>query len=683
MDETQDDLMRADDGQWDSNGAGQFANCYRHLYHKQLQSNMETKHHHGQAASPSSISSSLSHYSGDLFHFNELPKLTSTRQTSGSMNNLIDNDSPCRTSKDNTLIPVMSCSINNLNAIVSDTSLGPAQSGDKPALGPTQVNNSRSSNSLQIVEPNSDYHLSPTVVSCSPSQTPRGSFMSTDSMVTIGSNNSVDHRTPTSLHSDEIQVAPMHQQHQQRLINGCLLPKSAIELELIVGLNSTLKQTCMLNAEHHSQQTSGNHRTGASRWLRTPSPSNHDTSAMAQWSGKRHSAELTEVGSNLNKLSSASATNTKIICLFARPTGARGSAKSPLMFYGDKFETGIASNSYASSSSTKHSYYLVQTKVAYANGRNQRVIEVKRYHQRSLKYRHSSDMASILKAIAKARVNLVKDLNSWLQAALVCYLSEQQQLQLPATIASSMTKTAATETSKAMNRELESTSTSATITTTSFNHRRHSSCSGPNQSGQISLITFTVQIEIDELLKNLNKMSSASSNSADAVNNQTRLALPQQMDVFVVRAGRNERHYKGKNASKPTTTTATTGTSSTAKENDPGPNRTRPVSSIEFATKEAKERPAQERPASSLCVDVRGAENEIAGSKKHVRFRLHQAPNESQDGQHGSTLNQAYHMLPQRRIWIDESLFVSCQHPDGFRPMEMLADGLKGARNAR
>jgi len=274
-----------------------------------------------------------------------------------------------------------------------------------------------------------------------------------------------------------------------------------------------------------------------------------------------------------------------------------------------------------------NNYFVVQTKVAYANGKNQNVLEVKKFHHRTLKYKSRSDVVKLMKIVTKAQMNLLKDLSTWLSSSIVNYMTKIEQNHAE--------KSSKPQTHTADNLAIGATSS-----------RRYSSVS--NQP-QLSLITYTIRVDMSQYVKEMKESKELGLRSSEGLN------------LFVVDAGLNHQYRQ-------------TGKSSSHEK--------RPSSCIDCQDEKQlvphDGRGGADRPSSSMAMLESSSRQAGRGpdqTKKHVRFRLYQDP--GQGGVQSQQNIDPLHRLPQTRSWIDDSLFASCRDRSASQWVNMIVQEIR------
>jgi hypothetical protein len=302
-------------------------------------------------------------------------------------------------------------------------------------------------------------------------------------------------------------------------------------------------------------------------------------------------------------------------------------------------------------------YYLVWTRVAYAKGKSQTILEAKSIHRRVFHYSAPSDLPRLLKMIVKARARLAADLDGWLRAA----------------IESAHSPAAATAAAASQSADDHS------------HHNHHHPMAAAAQllhqqrPSQPLLVTCTIRVDLLKMLRRTSNnagdeqqrpVSRSSSNSstlapAATTEQQRHPCMLSPSELAHLLRMQPERPALSK---RPASALAG---GSANRSNASG--RTPVCSRLSLQPPGVEQPDGQQSSGRSSLGDhsTKSAEALAAssGKQRHVQFRLGRAPqirsdhDEHHQGRTGR-LREEDVAPAQRRIWMGESLFVSCAGGD-------------------
>lgn len=411
-------------------------------------------------------------------------------------------------------------------------------------------------------------------------------------------------------------------------------PKWAVELELIDALD---------NDNKWYSRSSGSTDSMAGM--------NLGASASSLASNQHHAT------SPLPSQSSMTTTTTTTNCCLHiyRPPAKRSSSRSPLSLVSTGNGSGPGPSGASGSSVqaahclTGH-YYLVATRVAYANGRSQPILEAKTLHRRTIRYSGPADSLKLAKVIMKALGQLANDLDVWLRTALENPHGASNHLDHH-------------------HRQHHTQQQQQQHHSQHQQHQRHHQHGSTGQVVAPLLVTYTIRIDVAKLLRRTSKTSSehqqslaahlASSNAGGSPNGgegeHCRVLSPS--DLAHLLRMQPERPTLSKRPAS-----ALAGDSSGSRK-QPMPNSRVPSSRLSLQPIANTESSQTARSSLGDCSPLRlttagdvSSQTTLTDTTKprhHVQFKLSQAPQSDDQSDEDSSSSRA-----QKRIWLQESLFV-------------------------
>lgn len=333
--------------------------------------------------------------------------------------------------------------------------------------------------------------------------------------------------------------------------------------------------------------------------------------------------------------------------------------KSPLM--------GLNPSQHRSSSST---YQLVPVRVAYANHQSQLMLEVKRVHSRSLKFKTYSDFVRLMKLIEKVRRQLSADCDTWLYDAI----AKQHQISKENTTDSLAFHALSTPVNSHNN-------VNETCRHQYHHHHQHQQHQHRLYSQQPALIVYTLRVDVcristgqfhypsnlQPIIADLMPPVNLGNKSEFCCDEKKENALDKISSV-VKQSQHNNHNLQAvvSQTKRPLVPILKTRRNSVSISDTDRPlsasinQKTLQVSPCLYPIIDR-----QLRPTSSPNVQVTQNKSQGAAGvkrcKRHVRFKLNQAPNacDEHDRLRCKLRDQLTNLPAQHRQWIHSTLFVS------------------------